>query len=130
MLQKTMRIETYALASLRCAYEEGCLSSTANVYKQRNRNIGGYNMNVHRRLLRFTSQVENRGLANFKPDVPRSAWEWHSCHQHFHSMEVFATYDLLGERTNKMNGHFLSFRQLVQKLTIIFSTLYSFKPSK
>jgi hypothetical protein len=38
--------------------------------------------------LRFTASIANVGNADFLPFIPKSAWEWHACHQHYHSMEV------------------------------------------
>lgn len=34
-----------------------------------------------RMLLRFPQRVRNQGTADFLPNRPRYAWEWHSCHQ-------------------------------------------------
>ena len=51
----------------------------------------------NRRLLRFSVQVENRGLDHFRPSADKSAWEWHTCHKHYHSMETFSTYDIIRE---------------------------------
>ena len=39
---------------------------------------------------RFTSSIENIGDADFRPNIPKSHWVWHGCHQHYHSMEVHA----------------------------------------
>ena len=50
-----------------------------------------------RRLLRFSVQIENRGLADFRPVVPRSEWIWHKCHKHYHSMETFSSYDVISK---------------------------------
>ncbi|KAG7279734.1 hypothetical protein CRUP_011666 [Coryphaenoides rupestris] len=49
----------------------------------------------YRVLLRFPQKVKNQGTADFLPVRPRHQWEWHSCHQHFHSMDAFSNYDLL-----------------------------------
>ena len=38
--------------------------------------------------VRFTASVANVGNADFLPFIPKTAWEWHACHQHYHSMEV------------------------------------------
>jgi hypothetical protein len=90
-LQKRVRIDSIPLSYLRCSYEENCLGHSARTQWSNNRLYT-------RRLLRFTTRVENRGLAPFRPDVPKSAWQWHECHSHFHSMEVFSTYDLIGKK--------------------------------
>ncbi|KAJ7391725.1 hypothetical protein OS493_017423 [Desmophyllum pertusum] len=64
-----------------------------------------------RRLLRFSVQVENRGLDHFRPTADKSTWQWHKCHQHYHSMETFSTYDLIRQNTGKKvaQGHKASF---------------------
>lgn len=54
-----------------------------------------------RRLLRFSVQVENRGLDHFRPSVDKSKWQWHKCHKHYHSMETFSSYDLLSKYSLK-----------------------------
>ena len=50
-----------------------------------------------RSLLRFTAKIENRGWDHFRPNTPRRGWQFHQCHRHYHSMETFASYDLLGK---------------------------------
>ena len=42
-------------------------------------------------IFRFTTSIENIGNADFRPNVPKSHWVWHGCHQHYHSMEVCRT---------------------------------------
>ena len=90
-LQESVVIDAVYLSYLRCAYEENCLAESAKKsWKTR--------QNGHlRRLLRFTTQIENRGLAPFRPNVPQSAWQYHACHNHYHSMEVFSTYELMSK---------------------------------
>ena len=51
----------------------------------------------YRRLLRFSVKIDNLGLADFRPNVPRSKWIWHKCHKHYHSMETFSSYDLISK---------------------------------
>lgn len=53
--------------------------------------------NYPRRLLRFSVKIDNLGLADFRPNVPRSKWIWHKCHKHYHSMETFSSYDLISK---------------------------------
>ncbi|KAK2500886.1 hypothetical protein MC885_005286 [Smutsia gigantea] len=62
-------------------------------------------------LLRFPQRVKNQGTADFLPNRPRHAWEWHSCHQHYHSMDEFSHYDLLDAAAGKKvaEGHKASF---------------------
>ncbi|XP_071343936.1 lysyl oxidase-like 5a isoform X2 [Trachinotus anak] len=65
----------------------------------------------YRVLLRFPQRVKNQGTADFLPVKPRHEWEWHSCHQHYHSMEAFSNYDLLDVSTGQKvaEGHKASF---------------------
>merc|ERR1712168_1546964 len=65
---------------------------------KRDRNAG-YN---NRTLLRFTARFWNRGTADFRSNNNKEFWEWHRCHQHFHSMERFADYDLTDMKGNKV----------------------------
>ncbi|CAJ0935271.1 unnamed protein product [Ranitomeya imitator] len=62
-------------------------------------------------LLRFPQRVKNQGTADFLPTRPRQTWEWHSCHQHYHSMDEFSHYDLLDAATGRKvaEGHKASF---------------------
>ncbi|KAG1946295.1 protein-lysine 6-oxidase preproprotein [Pimephales promelas] len=89
--------------TLRCAAEEDCLSSSA--YGARVRDLD------YRVLLRFPQRVRNQGTADFLPVKPHHQWEWHSCHQHYHSMDAFSNYDLLDASTGKKvaEGHKASF---------------------
>jgi len=104
ILRREMRINIIPLNRLRCPLEENCLSDTA-----------GYLISdaiyFHRRLLRFSVKIENRGLADFRPNVPRSSWKWHKCHRHYHSMETFSSYDLISKENGKKiaQGHKASF---------------------
>ena len=30
---------------------------------------------------RFTTAIANIGTADFRPSIPKEAWQWHACHQ-------------------------------------------------
>ncbi|KAL4000496.1 neurabin [Sarotherodon galilaeus] len=102
-IQAASYIQRAQMYALRCAAEENCLSSSA------------YHPSVsdldYRVLLRFPQRVKNQGTADFLPMRPRHEWEWHSCHQHYHSMEAFSNYDLLDVSTGQKvaEGHKASF---------------------
>lgn len=93
-MKKSIRIESRSLYELTCAYEEGCLSSDAGRYMQ-------YPHLFDRRLIRFTSRFWNRGTDSFRPNVNKDDWNWHQCHAHYHSMERFTDYDLIGKFNNQ-----------------------------
>ncbi|XP_015230052.1 PREDICTED: protein-lysine 6-oxidase [Cyprinodon variegatus] len=100
-IQMASYVQRMPMYNLRCAAEENCLGSSAR-YAQ------DYDTRV---LLRFTQRVKNQGTADFLPSRPRYAWEWHSCHNHFHSMDEFSLYELLDARTQSAvaEGHKASF---------------------
>ncbi|CAL9696204.1 unnamed protein product [Knipowitschia caucasica] len=102
-IQSSSYIHRMQMYALRCAAEENCLSSSA--YRP------GVSDLEYRVLLRFPQRVKNQGTADFLPLRPRHQWEWHSCHQHYHSMEAFSTYDLLDVATGLQvaQGHKASF---------------------
>ncbi|CAN0260208.1 unnamed protein product [Lampetra fluviatilis] len=102
-IQVSTYIQRAHLYSLRCAAEEKCLASTA--YRPE---AADYDVRV---LLRFPQKVKNQGTADFLPSRPREAWEWHACHQHFHSMDEFSHYNLLeaGSGRKVAEGHKASF---------------------
>ena len=66
---------------------------------------------LYRFLLRFDSLTMNWGLYDFRPVLARNDWIWHSCHNHYHSMEAFVQYDLLNASTGVevAEGHKASF---------------------
>ncbi|XP_067370653.1 lysyl oxidase-like 5a isoform X1 [Channa argus] len=102
-IQAASYIQRMQMYALRCAAEENCLSRSA------------YHPSVsdldYRVLLRFPQRVKNQGTADFLPVKPRHEWEWHSCHQHYHSMDAFSNYDLLDISTGQKvaEGHKASF---------------------
>ncbi|XP_041647550.1 lysyl oxidase-like 5a [Cheilinus undulatus] len=102
-IQAASYIQRVQMYALRCAAEENCLSRSA--YHPSVRDLD------YRVLLRFPQRVKNQGTADFLPMKPRHEWEWHSCHQHYHSMEAFSNYDLLDVSTEEKvaEGHKASF---------------------
>ncbi|XP_077593295.1 protein-lysine 6-oxidase [Stigmatopora nigra] len=100
-IQTAAYVQSVPMYNLRCASEENCLSSSA--YSARDYDT--------RMLLRFPQRVKNQGTADFRPSRPRYAWEWHSCHQHFHSMDEFSRYELLDATSERSvaEGHKVSF---------------------
>ncbi|XP_034035717.1 lysyl oxidase-like 5a [Thalassophryne amazonica] len=102
-IQAASYIHKMQMYALRCAAEENCLSRSAY-----NPNVGDLDYRV---LLRFPQRVKNQGAADFLPVKPRHEWEWHSCHQHYHSMEAFSNYDLLDASNGQKvaEGHKASF---------------------
>lgn len=102
-VQASTYVQRAHLYSLRCAAEEKCLASTAYAPEATD-----YDVRV---LLRFPQRVKNQGTGDFLPNRPKHTWEWHSCHQHYHSMDEFSHYDLLDAATGKKvaEGHKASF---------------------
>ncbi|XP_020792037.1 protein-lysine 6-oxidase-like [Boleophthalmus pectinirostris] len=99
-LQSGSYVQRVPMYNLRCAAEENCLSSSAHFSQD-------YDTRV---LLRFTQRVKNQGTSDFLPSRPRYAWEWHSCHHHFHSMDEFSVYELLDSGNRAVaEGHKASF---------------------
>lgn len=105
-LMRTAHLEDRQMYWLQCAMEENCVASQA--YRIQ-RESGNWHLET-RRLLRFTARILNAGTADFRPSVPKHLWEWHMCHMHYHSMEVFATFDVIDTSGNKVaEGHKASF---------------------
>ncbi|XP_067105936.1 protein-lysine 6-oxidase isoform X1 [Osmerus mordax] len=102
-IQASAYVQRVPMYNLRCASEENCLSSSA--YRG---SVRDYDT---RMLLRFPQRVKNQGTADFLPSRPRYSWEWHSCHQHYHSMDEFSHYDLLEVSSQRRvaEGHKASF---------------------
>ncbi|KAF0293870.1 Lysyl oxidase 2 [Amphibalanus amphitrite] len=105
-MMQSAYLEDRQLFYLQCAMEENCLAASA--YRIRKENADWHVM--PRRLLRFTTKVANRGSAAFRPLLPKEAWEWHACHMHYHSMEVFSTYEVIDDSGRRVaEGHKASF---------------------
>ena len=53
----------------------------------------------------------NWGTEAFLPHRERHNWQFHTCHNHFHSFEAFIHYDLLSANTGEKvaEGHKASF---------------------
>lgn len=103
-IERTSYIDNIAMSNLQCALEENCLSSSAY-----DRSRPGWQF-LQRRVLRFTARIGNFGTTDFRPFLPKQAWQWHACHLHYHSMEVFAHFDIIDSRGNKVaEGHKASF---------------------
>uniref|UniRef100_A0A672H8H2 Lysyl oxidase homolog n=1 Tax=Salarias fasciatus TaxID=181472 RepID=A0A672H8H2_SALFA len=102
-IQAGAYIQRMQMFALRCAAEENCLARSA--YMPTVRDID------FRVLLRFPQKVKNQGTTDFLPVKPRYQWDWHSCHQHFHSMDAFSNYDLLDVASGRRvaEGHKASF---------------------
>uniref|UniRef100_A0A671RPM9 Lysyl oxidase homolog n=1 Tax=Sinocyclocheilus anshuiensis TaxID=1608454 RepID=A0A671RPM9_9TELE len=102
-IQASAYVQSVPMYNLRCAAEENCLASTA--YRS---SVRDYDT---RMLLRFPQRVKNQGTSDFLPSRPRYSWEWHSCHQHYHSMDEFSHYDLLEASSQRRvaEGHKASF---------------------
>ncbi|XP_022917947.2 lysyl oxidase homolog 3 [Onthophagus taurus] len=105
-LIRTAHLEDKQMFYLQCAMEENCLASQAYVIQKENPN---WHLET-RRLLRFTASIINIGTADFRPFIPKHLWEWHMCHMHYHSMEVFATFDIYNSEGRRVaEGHKASF---------------------
>ncbi|XP_053672196.1 lysyl oxidase homolog 2B-like [Anopheles nili] len=105
-LAQTLHLEDRLMYLLQCAMEENCVASQAYEIQRDNPN---WHLET-RRLLKFTARVINAGTADFRPHIPKHLWEWHLCHMHYHSMEVFATFDVIDGRGRRVaEGHKASF---------------------
>jgi len=105
-LMTSAYLEDKPLFLLQCAMEENCVAKQA--YLERTTNP--YWQTHTRRLLRFTTAITNSGSADFRPAIPKLAWDWHACHQHYHSMEVFSHFEIMDQRGRRVvEGHKASF---------------------
>ncbi|KAK3586880.1 hypothetical protein CHS0354_017672 [Potamilus streckersoni] len=96
-LEQSAFLQDRYLYYLQCAMEENCLAESArDIYKQPR-------WTSHtRRLFRFSTIAHNHGNADFRPELERHNWQWHACHQHYHSMDVFAHYDITDRHGNRV----------------------------
>ena len=70
---------------------------------------------------RFTTAITNSGSADFRPAIPKLAWDWHACHQHYHSMEVFSHFEIMDQRGRRVvEGHkvWMTFEQFHRLATM------------
>ncbi|XP_076317546.1 lysyl oxidase homolog 2-like [Tachypleus tridentatus] len=106
-IERSAYLQEKQLFQLQCAMEENCVSSSAYQLLKENKDA---NIFATRKLLRFTARIGNIGTADFLPFLSKKDWEWHACHKHYHSMEVFAHFDVIDARGNKIaEGHKASF---------------------
>lgn len=106
-LEKSVYLHTEPIYHLVCAMEESCLSPEAmkkygNSTQEQLYSINDDNQ-LLRKLLRFSSIVRNRGEAAFLPYLSNGSWQWHSCHGHYHSMAVFAVYQIFTLSTDSID---------------------------
>ncbi|XP_034109146.1 lysyl oxidase homolog 3B [Drosophila albomicans] len=105
-IEQTAHLEDRPMVLMQCAMEENCVSNEAYQI-QRDDPHWRYQT---RRLLKFTAAAINAGNTDFRPFKAKSQWEWHMCHMHYHSMEVFATFDIYDLQGQKVaQGHKASF---------------------
>ncbi|KAI0989689.1 hypothetical protein GJ496_004295 [Pomphorhynchus laevis] len=91
LLKRDFYLEERYLFYLQCAMEENCVALSAYHFQKQYPDDWHYNK---RKLIRFTSAIWNNGTADFYPTLPKYAWIWHLCHAHYHSMEIFARYEI------------------------------------
>ncbi|XP_017038329.1 lysyl oxidase homolog 2A [Drosophila kikkawai] len=102
-IEKSARLEAVPMSRLTCAMEEHCVS--ADAYE-----IRRTQPNAARLLLRFSVKASNVGTADVSPYANYKDWVWHQCHRHYHSMNVFATFDVYDLKYRKVaQGHKASF---------------------
>ncbi|KAL9694212.1 hypothetical protein quinque_013497 [Culex quinquefasciatus] len=105
-MEQSLHLEDRLMYLLQCAMEENCVATQAYEIQRDNPN---WHLET-RRLMKFTARVLNTGTADFRPHIPKHLWEWHLCHMHYHSMEVFATFDIYDRHGKKVaEGHKASF---------------------
>ncbi|KAJ8709781.1 hypothetical protein PYW08_009785 [Mythimna loreyi] len=105
-IERSAHLQDVLMFQLQCAMEENCLTKSAYEVKEL---IPDWQYET-RRLLRFTAASLNAGTAEFRPYLPKHLWQWHLCHMHYHSMEVFATFDVLDSNGLRVaEGHKASF---------------------
>ncbi|KAH8383567.1 hypothetical protein KR009_009339 [Drosophila setifemur] len=102
-IERSARLEAVPMSMLTCAMEEHCVSADAYVIRQTR-------PHAKRMLLRFSVKASNVGTADVSPYANYKDWVWHQCHRHYHSMNVFATFDVYDLNYRKVaQGHKASF---------------------
>lgn len=71
VVEQTTYLEDRPMYVLQCALEEKCLSKSAD----------SADPSSYRRLLRFSSQIQNNGQTDFRPRAGHQSWVWHECHR-------------------------------------------------
>ncbi|CAB3227745.1 unnamed protein product [Arctia plantaginis] len=105
-IERSAHLHDVMMFQLQCAMEEFCLTKSAYEIQKTNPDW----QFETRRLLRFTASSLNAGNAEFRPYLPKHLWQWHLCHMHYHSMEVFATFDIMDASGKRVaEGHKASF---------------------
>ena len=46
-----------------------------------------FRINFFNDIFRFTAAIGNIGSADFRPFIPKTAWNWHACHQVYPRLE-------------------------------------------
>lgn len=108
-LERSVYVHTEPIYHLKCAMEENCLAQeTIKKYgkwsQEQLYSITEDNQ-LWRKLLRFSSIIKNSGDAAFTPHLSNESWQWHSCHEHFHSMSMFAVYQIFSLTSDSLNDY-------------------------
>ncbi|KAL5487169.1 hypothetical protein EMCRGX_G019740 [Ephydatia muelleri] len=94
-------LDIQPIYNVRCAMQENCLAPSA--YSKPD--------NSFVKLLRFSSESMNWGRADALPALQPYQWTWHACHNHYHSIESFVSYELYSATNGSLIavGHKASF---------------------
>nr|XP_039262614.1 lysyl oxidase homolog 2-like isoform X2 [Styela clava] len=106
-LQNSIELKYKAEFRMECAWEEGCMGEES---LNKTKVMIKSSTDV-RRLLVFSSYVQNFGNADFRPPGMRNLWHFHECHKHYHSITDFALYELRSKDDGNVVrvGHKVSF---------------------
>lgn len=94
-------LDVQPIFSVQCAKGDQCLAQSS--YSKP--------LNSYVKLLRFSSQTMNWGRADAIPVLQPYQWIWHACHNHYHSIEDFVSFELYNATNGSMIavGHKASF---------------------